>query len=558
MQAIYNISQLCFLKGIKHAVSSPGSRCAPLTISFARQEGIKKYIIPDERSAAFIGLGLSRISQLPTVLICTSGSAAYNYAPAVAEAYFQHIPLLILTADRPPEWIDQLDGQTIRQTNIYSNHVKGSFSLPVDTSHPDAAWQVERMVNEAINLSEQFPKGPVHVNIPLREPFYPQGKIKFSENIKVIEATKGNPSLDKETRALLIKELSHYKKILIITGQSIAEKELSDVLGKMEIPVVTDIISNHHFIGSIKNHDLFLSSKTNENLNPELLISFGNSVISKSLKNFLRKNKPSAHWHIQEAGAVADTFQSLTRHIQISPLNFFKDFLKELYDTDHKPDLSSIAYKKLWQETDHSVSGKISNFLQNESSFTEFEAAYKLINKLPDHSLLHLANSMPVRYANYIGLHNPKIEVIANRGTSGIDGVISTAYGTALATDKIVTVLTGDMSFLYDRNAFWNNYLPSNLRIIILNNHGGGIFRMIDGPSAQPEGEEYFVTKQNLMAENTLKDFDLEYSCVKNREEFDEKLSGFFTISGKSKVLEVITDGVLNTEVWKKFKESLN
>lgn len=396
MQAIYNISQLCFLKGIKHAVLSPGSRCAPLTISFARQQGIKKYSIPDERSAAFIGLGLSRISKVPTVLICTSGSAAYNYAPAIAEAYFQHVPLLILTADRPPEWIDQLDGQTIRQTNIYGNHVKGSFSLPVDTSHPDANWQVERIVNEAINLSEQFPKGPVHINIPLREPFYPQGEIKFSEDIKVIEAIKSSASLDKEIRTRLVKELSQYKKILIVAGQSTEEKELTGVLSQLEVPVVTDIISNHHFSGSIKNHDLFLSGKTNEALKPELLISFGNSVISKNLKTFLRKNKPSGHWHIQDAGAVADTFQSLTKHIQVTPLHFFKDFMQSLYAVDHKPETDIIAYKKIWQEADRSVSGRISTFLQNESAFSEFEASYKVLNKLPDHSILHLANSMPV------------------------------------------------------------------------------------------------------------------------------------------------------------------
>ncbi|HWZ21172.1 MAG TPA: 2-succinyl-5-enolpyruvyl-6-hydroxy-3-cyclohexene-1-carboxylic-acid synthase [Cytophagaceae bacterium] len=552
MQAIYNISQLCFFKGIKHAVLSPGSRCAPLTISFARQTEIQKYIIPDERSAAFIGLGLSRITQLPTVLICTSGSAAYNYAPAVAEAYFQHIPLLILTADRPPEWIDQLDGQTIRQTNIYGNHVKGSFTLPVDTLHPDANWQVERMVNEAINLASQFPKGPVHINIPLREPFYPKGEIEFSNSIKIIETMKSSLVLDESTKNNLLKELSQYKKILVVAGQSIANKELTEVLSKLDIPVVTDIISNHAFSGNIKNHDLFLTSKneSEQALKPELLITFGNSIISKSLKLFLRKNTPSAHWHIQESGAVADTFQSLTKHISVEPLYFFKELIKGKAVT--------LPYKELWQEADTSVSKKIRDFIKNESLFSEFEAAYKLINQLPDHSVFHLANSMPVRYANAIGLKNSTIEVVANRGTSGIDGVISTAYGTALATDKLVTVLTGDMTFLYDRNAFWNNYLPSNLRIVILNNQGGGIFRMIDGPASQPEGEEYFVTKQNLTAENTLKDFDVEYIQVDDRTGFEKELNDFFKTAGKSKVMEVMTDGIVNTKLWKKFKETLN
>lgn len=548
MQVIYNISQICSLKGIRHAVLSPGSRCAPLTISFARQKNIQKYIIPDERSAAFVGLGLSRITQLPTVLICTSGSAAYNYAPAVAEAYFQHIPLLILTADRPPEWIDQLDGQTIRQQNIYGNHVKASFTLPVDTTHSDAQWQVERIVNEAINLASQFPKGPVHINIPLREPFYPKGEIVFPDHLKLIETIPVKAVLDETAKAALKKELEQYEKILIVAGQSASNPILTQVLGELDIPVVTDIISNHSFEGSIQHHDLFINP-AQEELKPELLISFGNSVISKSLKTYLRTHRPKAHWHIQEAGLVADTFQSLTRHIPVSPEYFFA----VLADTK----LNSSAYKKAWLEKEKLYMPTIDQFLAEEKIFSEFETVQKVLGSLPENSILHLANSMPVRYANYIGLKNKNIEVVANRGTSGIDGVISTAYGTALCSEKLVFVLTGDMSFLYDRNAFWNNYLPPNLRIVILNNHGGGIFRMIDGPVSQPEGEEYFVTEQRLTAENTLKDFNVDYISAGNRNELETALQRFFAAGEKSKVLEVITDGISNTEVWKRFKKSL-
>ncbi|HSZ24944.1 MAG TPA: 2-succinyl-5-enolpyruvyl-6-hydroxy-3-cyclohexene-1-carboxylic-acid synthase, partial [Cytophagaceae bacterium] len=512
---------------------------------------IKKYIIPDERSAAFIGLGLSRITQLPTVLICTSGSAAYNYAPAVAEAFFQHIPLLILTADRPPEWIDQLDGQTIRQNNLFGNHVKGSYTLPVDTTHPDASWHVERIFNEAINLAVQFPKGPVHINIPLREPFYPKESIQFSDNLKIIEAVAPSYSLEENTKQLLWKELIAHKKILLVAGQSIANDELKETLQLLNVPVLTEVISNLGSADTIHYHDLFLPSlEISNNLKPDLLISFGNSVLSKNLKLFLRKNKPLAHWHIQEGGVVADTFQSLTKHIGVSPNYFFKEMSKVILNT-------SSEYKAVWTETEKSVSGKIPKFLTSEKSFSEFEVVYKVLYKLPEDSILVLANSMPVRYANYIGLKNRNIEVIANRGTSGIDGIMSTALGTALATNKIVTVITGDMSFLYDRNAFWNNYLPSNLRIVILNNHGGGIFRMIDGPASQPEGEEYFVTKQSLTAENSLKDFDLNYSFVSKRETFEAALNDLYATTGKSSVVEVETDGIVNTEVWKKFKSIL-
>ena len=239
----------------------------------------------------------------------------------------------------------------------------------------------------------------------------------------------------------------------------------------------------------------------------------------------------------------------MTKIIPVSPSYFFTEVVKEKS--------VDVGYKEKWISKELSFSSKVEDFLSTNSEFSEFEVIYKTLNQLPDNSILHLANSMPVRYANYIGLKNKSIEVIANRGTSGIDGVISTAYGTALTTDKIVTVITGDMTFLYDRNAFWNNYLPKNLRIVILNNHGGGIFRMIEGPSSQAEGEEYFVTKQNLTAENSLKDYNVEYSFSKDRKSFEELLLNFFDSNNQSKILEIETDGLINTALWKAFKASI-
>ena len=173
LQPIWNIAHICYKHGIENVIISPGSRSAPLTLAFARHENLNCKVVADERSAAFVALGIAQQTGKPVVLICTSGSAAYNYAPAIAEAYFQQIPLLVLTADRPPEWIDQLDGQTIRQNNIYGKHVKESYTLPVDLSHKDAIWHVGRIVSEAINLSKTYPFAPVHINAPFREPFYP-------------------------------------------------------------------------------------------------------------------------------------------------------------------------------------------------------------------------------------------------------------------------------------------------------------------------------------------------------------------------------------------------
>ena len=174
MQAVYNIAEICARHGITDVVLSPGSRSAPLTLAFARHPELTVRVVPDERAAAFIGLGIAQAQRRAVALVCTSGTAGLNYAPAVAEAFFQQIPLLIFTADRPPEWIDQLEGQTIRQHNLYGAHAKGAFEFPVETSHPDAKWHSARIINEAINLAQAAPAGPVQVNVPLREQFYPQ------------------------------------------------------------------------------------------------------------------------------------------------------------------------------------------------------------------------------------------------------------------------------------------------------------------------------------------------------------------------------------------------
>lgn len=546
---------------MKEVILSPGSRCAPLTLAFVRHPLINTRTISDERSAAFIALGISQQSQNTTCLVCTSGSAAYNYAPAIAEAYYENIPLLILTADRPPEWIGQRDGQTIQQENIYGKHVKASYSLPVDYNHPDSRWHIERIINEAINISQEYPKGPVHVNIPLREPFYPEGPIVFDKHVKIFERIAGEPALNEQTWIGLLKIYGSCSKVLIVGGQTDPEsslcQELSVLSEKQSIPVVGDIISNLYQGKTIRHHDVILSSMDEgkiQALCPDLLITFGRSVISKNLKMFLRKNKPAHHWHIQLAGHVSDTYQSLTRIISVSPQYFIRSLNDQAGNS-----IRDAGFKNLWEAEERKASAYLTGFFARPNLFNEFGSLSLVFRALPENSILHLANSMPVRYANYLGLPQSKsnISIYANRGTSGIDGVISTAVGAALCTRKTVTVITGDMAFFYDRNAFWNNYIPSNLRIVILNNHGGGIFRMIDGPGKQPELAEYFETKQNLIADNTAKDFNLDYSLCKDEMHLTAALEQFFMESPRSKILEIETGSSTNTEVFKNFKSSI-
>ncbi|QHT66898.1 2-succinyl-5-enolpyruvyl-6-hydroxy-3-cyclohexene-1-carboxylic-acid synthase [Rhodocytophaga rosea] len=566
-QPIVNIAEICSRKGVNQFILSPGSRSAPLTLALVRHPQIQTRIVSDERSAAFIALGMAQQSRQTIGLVCTSGTAVLNYAPAVTEAFYQHIPLLILTADRPAEWIEQLDGQTIRQREVYGKHIKASYELPVDYSHADAVWYTERILNEAINLTQEYPPGPVHINVPLREPLYPAAgeEMVFDRQVKIIQPFSQEYILTPQ-QWLDIREMwEDYENKLILAGQYHYDAELLQVLkqiqSEMEIPVVGDIISNLHTLPeTIRHQDIFLMQPDKEileELRPELLITFGNSVISKNIKLYLRKYKPQVHWHIQPAGYIADPFQTLTHTIPVQPLYFFKTLFEDLdyqnFLSQEEPETASV-YHASWQKQNKEAAKKMYSVFRN-APFSEFEAVSEVMDQLPENSLLHLANSMTVRYANFVGLASHQtVEVFANRGTSGIDGCNGTALGAALQTDKLVTLITGDMAFLYDRNSFWHNFLPANLRIVVLNNHGGGIFRLLDGPKGQPEMEEYFETRQRLLAANAAQEYGLTYFFCTTKLDLQKHLQAFFDSTGGAKLLEVETSPEINAEVYAQFK----
>jgi len=558
LQAIVDTVEICARKGVKKVVISPGSRNAPITLAFARNPGIQSYVIPDERSAGFIALGIAQKSNEPVALVCTSGSAVYNYAPAVAEAFYSHTPLIVISADRPPEWIDQRDGQTIRQTGILDSHVLGSYSFPDSVNHPDQLWHAHRLVNDAVNLATSTKPGPVHINVPLREPFYPRQNDSFnpSENIRIVQSELPKSVLSKEQKENLQKELSTSKNVLIVAGQGHWPQgfidQLDNVSNEHHLPVVSDIISNCTSLPqSILNQDLFLAGendKRDQALKPDLLITFGQSVISKNLKLFIRKNKPIFHWHIDPSDEVADTFQSLTKVLHQNPEDFFKEF--QSLNFSHSPE-----YAGHWKRYDNVGTTVLTHHVDGD--FWELQAVAKILTHLATGTQLHLANSMPVRWANLINHQRKDLTVYANRGTSGIDGCLSAAVGCALSCTEPVVVILGDMSFFYDRNGLWHNHLPDNLRVIVLNNHGGGIFRLIEGPSNQPELDEYFETHQKLTAENSCKDFNIEYSKTESRQQLEGVLSNFLDTTGQAKLLEIQTDSKTNKALFSKLKTDI-
>ncbi|GEO06913.1 2-succinyl-5-enolpyruvyl-6-hydroxy-3-cyclohexene- 1-carboxylate synthase [Adhaeribacter aerolatus] len=555
LQAVFNIAEICAQYGVQQVVLSPGSRCAPLTLAFVRHPKIQVRTISDERAAAFIGLGIALTTRRPVVLVCTSGTAALNYAPAVAEAFYQQVPLLVITADRPAEWIDQLDGQTIRQENIYGRHIKKSFSFPSEGEYPDAIWYGQRLVSEALLESEAYPPGPVHLNVPLREPFYPKPEepIHFQKNVKVIRELPIDYDLSSSHINLLKFASAGYQKILVVAGQGPYEEELTQILQAFArntgAVIVADVISNLHEIpGVCRYQDTYLSGKNTAiapDVQPDLLITFGLSNISKNLKLFLRAFPPRAHWHLQPAGTVADPFQSLTQIIRTTPISFFNALGSTHYRTERN-------YQQVWQQEEKKAKKYLTDFLSGPA-YNEFTAYYQVLKHLPQLVNLHLANSMSVRYANIIGLKpRQQVTVFANRGTSGIDGCTSTTVGSALSSPNLTVLITGDLAFFYDRNGLWHNYLPANLRIVLLNNQAGGIFRLIDGPRQQPELAEFFETYQYLNAEQTAKDFKMAYFPCHSLPDLTKNLLLFWQ-AGPG-ILEIFTSSPENAAFFDRFK----
>jgi|TARA_R100000365_G_scaffold3620_1_gene12749 2-succinyl-5-enolpyruvyl-6-hydroxy-3-cyclohexene-1-carboxylate synthase len=553
IQSILELVAICAKKGVKNVILSPGSRCAPLTLAFARHPEIHTRTISDERSAAFIALGMAQQLNQPVALVCTSGSAALNYYPAIAEAFFQQIPLLVLTADRPPEWIDQWDGQTIFQQEVYGKHIKKSFQFPDTFGDKEQSWYAARMVNEAINTANHFPKGPVHINIPLREPFYPSENesFDFPEHPYQTEISKGTLHLGEESLKKINSKLQSIRKILIVPGQQKPDEKIVELLKSLSknkrVVVITDTISNLQSEESINFHDHWMGNQeVTKGLEPDLILSFGKSIISKSLKLFLRNSK-AEHWHIQENAEAKDTYQSLSKILACSPM-FFLNWLNS-----NLP-IQDETYYNSWWELEKSILNNLNDILE-QSQFGEYKALHQVLKNIPDLSKIHVANSMAVRYLNFLGRR--KQEIICNRGTSGIDGSSSTAVGCTFTTKLPVTLITGDLAFFYDRNAFWHNYSMANLRIILLNNHAGGIFRLIEGPAKQPELQEYFETKQKLNAKCLANEFGFTYFSAKNEVELDSALKDFYDSGVHPKILEIESQSPLNAEILKSIKEKV-
>lgn len=543
LQPIYNLPEIYYQLGCRHVILSPGSRSAPLALAFKRQGKFTLQVISDERSAAFVALGIALNTKNPVILVCTSGSALLNYYPAIAEAFYQHVPLIVLSADRPAEWIDQNDGQSIRQNQVLHAHVKKSYTFQTDYQHPTTAWDCYRKLNESFHIAVQVPYGPVHINIPFREPFYPTGPTSIEEPLPVIPVTPSIVHI-KESEEFQ-KRIAGYSKILFVIGQQ-DDLELSKAFTHIHVPILCDSIGNlRHLPTSIYATDgiwNFITEEEKKELEPQLVLTIGNSILSKNIKQWLR-HCTMEHWHIGVENCLTDIFQHLTHQIPGSAIDFISTLQIEQQD-----------YTNQWLALQKKYDIKLKEYIASTTSWDDFSAIGYIVQHIPTNSIVHLANSMSVRYLNYF--NTQPFLVQSNRGVSGIDGCLSTAVGYASTSSRLNTIIIGDQAFFYDRNAFWNQVSKNNLRIILLNNNGGVIFSMIDGPSQQSELEELFTAPHTLTAEHWCKEYGVEYYPCASVESLQQALATFYHPSNHAKVIEVqikTQDAVLGFKAFKSY-----
>jgi 2-succinyl-5-enolpyruvyl-6-hydroxy-3-cyclohexene-1-carboxylate synthase len=443
--------------------------------------------------------------------------------------------------------LNQQDGQMINQVNVFGSHVRGSLNFD---SQKIAIGNWQLAISNLLEKSLYPIMGPVHINVPLVEPLYEN--LEEEINIEKIEKTF-NKIINFDNKNI-IDALHQTQKRVIIIGQNLPDQDLLATLKELAnkgFAILADVVSNQHESSVLKHFDFLVSQANNETLRmlePDFIISLGGPVLSKALKIWLKKQKPKYHFRIQQDETLVDTYNNVTEYI----FGNNNEVIKSLVNAE----FLGSTYAEYLGLMELKSEVKIEEFInQNYVEFNELASVNYMLKNLPENSQLQIANSTSIRYVSYLGLPHKNIKAFCNRGTSGIDGCTSTAIGAAIMTNKIVTLITGDLAFFYDRNAFWNNFVPNNLRIILLNNHGGGIFNLIDGPNTQPELEKFFLTKHHLTAKNLASENGLNYSMCKNNDDFANALATFYDVSEQAKIIELSFDMDKSADIFKAFKK---
>jgi len=516
---------------IKQIVLSPGSRNAPIVQAFTQDRFFHCHSMVDERNAAFYALGIIQCTQQPVAVCCTSGTALLNYAPAVAEAFYQQLPLVVISADRATEWIGQMDGQTLPQPNVFGSMVKKSVHLS-EIKTATEKWYCNRLVNEAL-IACIANHAPVHINIPLSEPLFDYSVEKLPEVRKI------NYALPKKTVGIepFAEEWNVAAKKMIVVGQMFSNPRLMELLEKLAQKsgciILSEHLANCNSEKFIHNFDVVLAvlDKNEEaNFSPDLLLTFGGHIVSKRLKRCLQAHQPKKHWQLSQSDTVVDLFQSLTDLIETDT----EDFLERLIN--HSFQKTESNYAQSWQNLSKQIAEPAEN-----ADFSDIYATGKFLKQLPNHTQLILANSSAVRNAQLFRLHKT-IEVRCNRGTSGIEGSMASAVGFASICKQPVYLLIGDLSFFYTMNALWNIQHIKNLHILLINNGGGSIFHTLPGLN-KSASLNYVAAAHQTTAKLWAEAADLRYLQADNPLTLEKNLAVFMNEKTEQSVLmEVLVD----------------
>ena len=536
---------LCVAHGVRRVVLSPGSRNAPLLVAFAREKAIEHHVVVDERVAGFVALGMATRSGEPVAVVCTSGTALLNYAPAVAEAYYRHVPLIVISADRPEEWIDQDDSQTIRQRGVLSHFVKNSYHV-VSREDATTEWYARREFNDALLMAQSPVPGPVHINIPLADNLCGEAECE-SQAPAIIVEERPVQQLSQQQAERMAHAISSTQRVMVLATMMSPSPALQEALSRLaalpQVVVLTESVANvqdDNFIPTIDRVLTVIDNSEKEEFAPQLLITMGGAPVSRMVKEFLRKYAPREHWRIGCESNIIDTMQCLTHKIVVEPSTLLSQIA---------PLCSAMEshYAALWQEREI-VATALHNRIVDEAPWCDLKAFSCLLPAIPEGTVLHLSNGTSIRYDQLFATQQVQA-TYCNRGVSGIDGSTSTALGASMVDGAMHLLITGDMSFGYDAGALATHLASPRFKIIVINNGGGNIFRFIKGPSDLPELEECFEVQRQLPIEGYARLHGFSYFNANSETSLQEVLPRFFAESESPAILSIDTPAEVNAAV---------
>jgi len=548
------ICDLLLTHGVRDAVVSPGSRNTPLIIALSARGEITKHTVIDERAAAFYALGRALVTQRPVALCCTSGTAMLDYSPAIAEAYYQGVPLIVLTADRPAQWIDQDDSQTLRQPGALDNFVKQSYNIPVihSTEEKEKCWLANRLINDALLKALDGRQGPVHINVQLDGALGATTDITDDPHIcgRKIEMIAAEAYLSPQTLDALAKQLLD-SNTLVVAGALPPSHKLNHAINLMQtlpnVYIMHETISNLRLKGVHNAIDSILSAINEEQRNelrPELTITLGGALVSRMIKEYLRKGSTESrmeHWSIGRQHTTVDCLQSLTKRIEIDPEWFMRQIIgrvHRLLKKGYRP-TSDSSYARKWESVKTEGLNRLQRHIDTApwSDLTAFDTIFR---NIPDDANLFLSNGTTIRYAQLLMKKIPN-SCRCNRGVSGIDGTTATAIGGASVYGGTTVLVTGDMSLHYDSGALSLDNGSGKMVIIVVNNGGGGIFRFISATRNIPERETYLSPQTNAAIEKLAEAYGWEWKEAVDKESLSKVLGEAFASESNRILVEVKT-----------------